>query len=158
MKTLSIYTLLLFLFASNPLLCQKNKEKLYNTNKENIAASGYDIVAYFTQNAPVEGNRDVFSVHQGITYLFLNQENKSLFDQTPEKYIPQYGGWCAYAMGKKGEKVSINPKAFSIEEGKLYLFYKKGGVDTLKRWLKNTAELKSKASTQWSKHLSKSSS
>ncbi|MCY4217628.1 MAG: YHS domain protein [Flavobacteriaceae bacterium] len=130
---------------------------MYNTDKENVAASGYDVVAYFTEDQALEGDQNITSTFQGVTYLFTSQKNKDIFEQSPLKYTPQYGGWCAYAMGRKGEKVSVNPKAYSIENGKLYLFYKKGGTDTLKRWQKNTAELKSQADKEWAKLTENSS-
>lgn len=152
-----LISLSLFVLVTHLMYSQKEKDKLYNTNQENIAASGYDVVAYFNQDKPVEGNQNISSEHHGVIYLFASPENKDLFDQSPSKYAPQYGGWCAYAMGKKGEKVGVNPKAYSIEDGKLYLFYKKGGTDTLKRWQKNATELKSQADSEWSKMIGGSS-
>ena len=148
---------MLLLCLVNSTYSQKKKDNMYNTDKENVAASGYDVVAYFTEDQALEGDQNITSTFQGVTYLFTSQKNKDIFEQSPLKYTPQYGGWCAYAMGRKGEKVSVNPKAYSIENGKLYLFYKKGGTDTLKRWQKNTAELKSQADKEWAKLTENSS-
>ena len=121
------YLMLLLLCLVNTAYSQKKKDNIYNTNAQNIAASGYDVVAYFIENQAIEGEQNITSEFEAIIYRFASKKNKAIFEASPSKYVPQYGGWCAYAMGKKGEKVSINPKAFSIEDGKLYLFYKKGG-------------------------------
>ncbi|MCY3998578.1 MAG: YHS domain protein [Flavobacteriaceae bacterium] len=157
MNSLYVISVMLLLCLVNSTYSQKKKDNMYNTDKENVAASGYDVVAYFTEDQALEGDQNITSTFQGVTYLFTSQKNKDIFEQSPLKYTPQYGGWCAYAMGRKGEKVSVNPKAYSIENGKLYLFYKKGGTDTLKRWQKNTAELKSQADKEWAKLTENSS-
>jgi YHS domain-containing protein len=116
-----------------------------------IAISGYDPVAYFTQNKAVKGKKDMAVYHQGVTYYFSSAANKDLFKSNPSKYEPEYGGWCAYAMGEKGEKVSIDPETFKIVNGKLYLFYNRFFTNTLKDWNKNEAELKAKADANWPK-------
>jgi len=64
--------------------------------------------------------------------MFSTKENLETFKKMPKKHMPQYGGYCAYAIGKNGEKVSINPKTFEIRDGKLYLFYNSWGTNTLK--------------------------
>ena len=116
-----------------------------------IAISGYDPVAYFTQNKAVKGKKDMAVYHQGVTYYFSSAANKDLFKSNPSKYEPEYGGWCAYAMGEKGEKVSIDPETFKIVNGKLYLFYNRFFNNTLKDWNKNEAALKAKADANWPK-------
>ena len=72
-----------------------------NTEK-NIAIDGYDPVAYFTQNKAIKGNKKFAVSVDGIIYYCSSQVNKDLLVKTPTKYEPQYGGWCAYAMGAKG--------------------------------------------------------
>ena len=116
-----------------------------------IAISGYDPVAYFTQNKAVKGKKDMAVYRLGVTYYFSSAANKDLFKSNPSKYEPEYGGWCAYAMGEKGEKVSIDPETFKIVNGKLYLFYNRFFTNTLKDWNKNEAELKAKADANWPK-------
>ena len=68
----------------------------------------------------------------------------------PEKYQPQYGGWCAYAMGVSGDRVKIDPKTFKIINDQLYLFYNFWGNNTLKDWNKDEKRLKEKADSYWS--------
>ncbi|MEZ4857229.1 MAG: YHS domain-containing (seleno)protein [Flavobacteriaceae bacterium] len=120
----------------------------FNTN-EGVAIEGYDVVSYF-EGKPAKGSKEFSSQLDGITFWFENEDHLFKFNKTPLKYIPQYGGYCAYAMGKSGEKVSINPKAYLIKEGKLYLFYKNIAVNTLKKWREeNPQELKEKADKNW---------
>ena len=68
--------------------------------------------------------------------------NKKKFDGNPEKYMPAYGGWCAYAIGATKEKVKINPNTYKIIDGKVYLFYNKNFTNTLKLWNEDEVNLK----------------
>lgn len=122
----------------------------YNTKKGAIA-NGYDVVAYFSNKA-IKGTKKLATTHDGVQFRFSSKENLENFKKDPEKYVPQYGGYCAYAVGVKGEKVSINPKTFEIRDGKLYLFYNSWGTNTLDLWLKEKPEeLKQKADKNWQK-------
>jgi hypothetical protein len=89
--------------------------------------------------------------HQGVTYYFSSAANKEVFKKDPAQYEPQYGGWCAYAMGSKGEKVPIDPETFKITNGKLYLFYNKFFNNTLTSWNKDESGLMNKANVNWGK-------
>lgn len=140
-------SLILFFNASNTTFAQQNLDS--NTR----AVSGYDVVEYFNNNA-VQGSSDYKAEFSGAVYYFKNKANLDLFKAKPKNYVPQYGGWCSYAMGKSGKLVEINPESFSIENDKLYLFYKTRFVDTKSKWLKNNSKLKSKADTNWKKWLS----
>lgn len=127
----------------------------HNVDKNKLALSGYDLIEYYNHKT-IEGNSEFESTHEGARYFFHTEKNKSLFEKNPEKYTPQYGGWCAYAMGYSGEKVSVNPESFSVENGKLYLFYKTFFNDTKAKWGKNTASLKKEADKNWSNLLNTS--
>jgi YHS domain-containing protein len=122
--------------------------------EHNLAIQGYDPVAYFKQNDAVKGSKDLAVFYQGITYYFSSAANKEEFKKNPAQYEPQYGGWCAYAMGSKGEKVDVDPKTYKIVNGKLYLFYNKFFNNTLTSWNKDESGLKSKADVNW-KNISK---
>lgn len=124
--------------------------KQFNLNDNHIAISGYDPVAYFTEHLAKEGNKSISTDYDGVTYYFDSEKDKNLFTAHPDKYEPQYGGWCAYAMGAKGEKVEVDPETFKIINGKLYLFYNKFFNNTLKSWNKDEANLKMKADSNWS--------
>lgn len=124
----------------------------YNLDKK-VAIQGYDPVAYFTQKKAVKGKSTIVTIYEGIIYNFSSQANKDLFLKNPTNYEPQYGGWCAYAMGSSGEKVEIDPETFKIIDGKLYLFYNAYFNNTLKSWNKDEVNLKAKADSNWKKNL-----
>lgn len=123
----------------------------FNINKTSLAINGYDPVAYFSVGKPLQGKNDITYTHEGIIYRFATLQNKQAFIAEAAKYEPQYGGWCAYAMGASGEKVEVDPKTFKIINGKLYLFYNSFFNNTLKSWNKNEAALKAKADDNWKK-------
>lgn len=130
------------------------KTRHFNTEK-NIALKGYDPVAYFTQNKAIKGSNKYTVNLDGIIYYCSSQINKDLLTKSPTKYEPQYGGWCAYAMGAKNTKVEIDPETFKILDGKLYLFYNKLFTNTLIFWNKDEANLKLKADANWKIIISK---
>lgn len=125
-------------------------KKQYNLEK-GLAIQGYDPVSYFS-GKPIEGNKAIAYIYSGVQYRFSNAKNLEAFKANPEKYEPQYGGWCAYAMGTSGDKVEVDPETFKIVNGKLYLFYNKYFNNTLKSWNKDEARLKSKADMNWQKY------
>ena len=86
------------------------------------AIRGYDPVAYFAEEKPVKGLPELSYQHGGATWHFASQENRELFADNPVDYLPQYGGYCAYAMSN-GFVVSSDPDAFTLVDGKLYLNY-----------------------------------
>lgn len=131
---------------------QSTRIAQFNTEK-GVAIQGYDAVTYFTQNKAVKGKKEIAITAEGITYYFASAENKEIFKKEYKKYEPQYGGWCAYAMGATGEKVEIDPETFKIVGGKLFLFYHAWGTNTLTKWNKDEASLKPKADAAWSKFL-----
>jgi len=88
------------------------------------AIDGYDTVAYFTESKPVEGNKKFQFLWRDADWLFASQKNLDLFKQNPEMYAAQYGGYCAWAMAG-GKTAGIDPDAWHIEDGKLYLNYSK---------------------------------
>jgi YHS domain-containing protein len=126
------------------------RKKHFNL-QSGIAVNGYDPVAYFIQNKAVKGKKELAVSHQGIVYYFSSATNKEAFLAAPSKYEPEYGGWCAYAMGNSGEKVSVDPETFKLLNGKLYLFYNRYFTNTLKDWNKNEAVLKKNADINWPK-------
>jgi len=133
-----------FLFLSAQLLAQEPANL-----KKGDAAEGYDVVAYFSNEA-IEGDKKFSATHKGIKYKFSSAQNLETFKESPNFYIPQYGGYCAYAVGVKGEKIGVNPKTFQIIDNKLYLFYNSWGVNTLEKWNDEGAQaLKEKADAHW---------
>lgn len=121
-------------------------------NLENkVALQGYDPVSYFTQKKAVKGKKEITATNEGVVYYFSSKANKDLFVKNPATYEPQYGGWCAYAMGDDGTKVEVDPKTYKIVDNKLYLFYNAFFNNTLKTWNKDESNLKKKADSSWKK-------
>lgn len=140
--------LLLFICFSGSIFSQQ----YYNT-KKGVVAEGYDVVAYFSNKA-IDGDKKNVAEYDGVKFYFSSKENLKTFLLNPTKYIPKYGGFCAYAMGAKGKKVSIDPETFEIRDGNLYLFYNSWGTNTFKSWIeKGPEKLMLKADKNWGKLL-----
>ena len=140
-----IIVLLLISFSATT-FAQKN----YYT-KKGVVAKGYDVVAYFNNKATA-GNEKYTTEHDGVKLKFSSQENLNTFKENPEKYLPRYGGYCAYAVAVSGKKVAINPETFEIRDGELLLFYNSGKTNTLELWKKESpAKLKAEADRNWEK-------
>jgi len=124
-------------------------------NKENIAIDGYDVVNYFTNSKSEKGIKEFSAKHDGSIFYFNSAEHLRLFKENPEKYIPQYGGYCSFAMAEKNAKVYCEPSTFKIRDGKLYLFfndnYEGQHVNTIIPWNTNEEEKIKKANTNWAK-------
>ncbi|NIP38837.1 MAG: YHS domain protein [Candidatus Dadabacteria bacterium] len=91
-----------------------------DTSVNTVGVNGYDLVTYQTDKRPLRGNGNYVSVHDSITYLFANEQNKAAFEKNPNKYLPTYGGWCAYGVAI-GKKFSADPEVWDIVDGRLYL-------------------------------------
>lgn len=148
MKKMAVLVAMIFSVAT--LFAQEAvRQKQFNVNSKKLAIDGYDPVAYFTQNKAVKGKEEFYTKAEGVVYRFSTAANRDLFNKNYKAYEPQYGGWCAYAMGANCEKVEIDPETFKIADGKLYLFYHSWTNNTLTKWNKNEANLKAKANKNW---------
>ena len=114
------------------------------------AIDGYDPVAYFEEGKAVKGSSQYSYQYLGAKWKFSKQEHQQLFIQNPELYLPQYGGYCAFAMSDN-RFVSIDGEAWYIEEGKLYLNYNKSVQGY---WLENKNELIQQAHMHWENYWS----
>lgn len=124
-----------------------------NINKDGVILNGYDVVSYFQGPGPKMGTAQFATVYDDATFWFSSNENKSLFLKNPIKYVPQFGGWCAYAVADSKSKVEVDPNSFLIQDGRLLLFYNGIFANTRKKW-QNTKEKDSKsflkdADTNW---------
>ena len=149
MKTLLNLTVLALLTFTSFSQDANFRKKEYLLEK-GVAIGGYDPVAYFS-GKPQKGKAANAYVYEGVTYQFTNATNLETFKKNPTKYEPQYGGWCAYAMGHSGEKVEIDPETYKVLNGKLYLFYHTFFSNTLPDWNKDENALKTKADANWAK-------
>ena len=127
----------------------------YNT-KKGYVAEGFDVVSYFTEKEPVEGNKKFQTTINGAKFKFSSAENLNIFKENPSKYIPQYGGYCAYAIAAKNTKMYIDAEAYEIRDGKLYLFYSSFFGSKLDDWQEeDTKKLQKQGDTNWSKLMFK---
>lgn len=105
----------------------------YNLNSTGLAIEGYCPVSYFTDHKAVLGHPGHTSTYNGVDYRFASLSAKRTFDQNPERYIPAYGGWCAFGMAIQ-DKFPVDPTNFKIINGRLMLFLRNANVDARERW------------------------
>ena len=98
------------------------KPPVYTAAFSNVGVGGYDVVAYFTDGRPVRGTAQFKTNHQGVEYRFASAEHLAAFRAAPARYLPQYGGYCAWAVAQ-GNTASANPTLWRIVDGRLYLNY-----------------------------------
>ncbi|MES2730126.1 MAG: YHS domain-containing (seleno)protein [Bacteroidota bacterium] len=140
MKRASLIPLLMLCF-SLPIFAQK---ALVFTNAEG-AIHGYDPVAYFKEGKALKGNPTLSYDWRGASWHFASQDNLTAFQASPEKFAPQFGGYCAYGMSK-GYKAPTDPQAWTIVDDKLYLNY---NLDVKELWNKKQAEHIKTADKNW---------
>lgn len=149
-RTLLSFLAIIALSATAMILPQaaQAKEQIYTGTFSSDAVSGYDTVAYFTDGKPVKGNKKFKTSYKGTNWLFSSQKNLDAFKASPEKYAPQYGGYCAYAIGEYNDLVSADAKIWKIVDGKLYLNY---DADIQKKWASKQPEYIKKGDANWPK-------
>ena len=122
-------------------------------NQDNVANNGYDIVNYFTANTAERGTKDFSTIHNGAIYYFVNSKNLESFKAAPVKYLPQFDGYCPFAVAKMNKKVPVDPETFRIDDGKLYLFYNDfyegKPFNTIVPWINNEVALEKMAAENW---------
>jgi YHS domain-containing protein len=144
------FLLIFLLFLITDVNAQNGLQKIHFNTEKNLAIQGYDPVSYFTQNKAVKGNKLYVANANGVLYYFSSITNRDFFLKDYTKYEPQYGGWCAYAMGATNTKVEIDPETFKIVNGKLFLFFHSWVNNTLLKWNKDEKNLMLKADKNWS--------
>jgi YHS domain-containing protein len=140
-------TLSLFLFLSA--FATFALEPVNRSIITNVAIKGYDPVAYFTAGKPVKGDSGFEYKWMNATWRFASAAHRDAFAKEPQKYAPQYGGYCAYGVSQ-GHAVGIDPDAWKIVGGKLYLNYSK---DVQKLWFADIPGFIEKADRNWPKLL-----
>ncbi|MGE5893910.1 MAG: YHS domain-containing (seleno)protein [bacterium] len=125
-----------------------------NADATGFVIRGYDPVAYFTEGRPVPGRADLSAEYKGGTYLFANAANRNAFKANPEKYVPQYGGYCAYGVAV-GKKFDIDPSSWRIVDGKLYFNL---NPVILEKWSADTKGYIHKSEENWPKIRGKAQS
>jgi YHS domain-containing protein len=136
-----LLTLSLILISAISLFAQKSSTFIHSGK----AIKGYDPVAYFTEHKPVKGNEKLVYNWNNANWYFSSQHNLDQFKANPEKFAPQYGGYCAYGLSN-GYKASTDSDAWTIENGKLYLNY---NIEVRELWTKEMKERIEKADKLW---------
>ena len=113
--------------------------------RDGVALGGYDAVAYQVEQRATVGSPEFTVIHEGATYRFASAANRATFQADPVRYLPAYGGFCAYGMAR-GYRAAIDPAAFTVVEGRLYLNY---SLDIRDRWSKDIAGYLRKADANW---------
>jgi len=138
-----LHALARLLFLSLALSMSAPASEVHSTG--GIGLKGYDPVAYFSGGAPARGLEGLRVEHDGAAYLFSTAENRDAFKSDPARYLPQYGGYCAFGVSR-GYKADVDPTAFTVVEGKLYLNY---NAAVQRDWLKDTAGFIRTADAKW---------
>lgn len=134
---------LILLFLISACTQKPNTSEVFATSEG--AIQGYDPVAYFTDSKPVKGTSEYAYSYLDQSWYFASEEHLEMFEANPEKYIPQFGGFCAYGMSR-GYKAETDPDAWTIVEGKLYLNY---NLEVRETWNANQGEFINKANANW---------
>jgi len=116
-----------------------------STGDMRVALKGYDPVSYFTDGKPEQGSAEFTFAFDDTTYWFKSAEHKAKFAAEPERYAPQFDGFCAVQLSR-GRKVEADPEAWEITNGKLYVFSGKGGVPIFQ---KQPVAISEKAAENW---------
>ena len=135
------------LLAQTPTAVAEGNGARYFVDDRGIAIRGTDPVAYFNQGGPIRGNSELAYRWNGATWHFSSAENRDLFVANPERYAPQYGGFCAWAVSQ-GYTAPIDPGAWKIVDGKLYLNFNQ---QIQRRWERDIPGNIGKANTNWPK-------
>ena len=117
-----------------------------STDENTVILNGYDTVAYFTQSEAVEGSKKYTAVHDSAIYHFSSAENRDIFNANPDKYEPQFGGFCAYGAAL-GKKFDVDGEAFEVVDGKLYV---NKSLTVYETWAEEKDKNIETAHTKWS--------
>ncbi|MEO0573961.1 MAG: YHS domain-containing (seleno)protein [Pseudomonadota bacterium] len=137
--------ILSFVLATFSASAFADKDPVYTGVFSSTALSGYDTVAYFTDGKPVKGSKKFSTKHNGAKWLFASAANRDAFVANPEKYAPQYGGYCAWAVSQ-GYTASGDPTVWAIVDDKLYVNY---NDDVGATWRKDPVGFIKLADTNW---------
>ncbi|HJS52885.1 MAG TPA: YHS domain-containing (seleno)protein [Chitinophagaceae bacterium] len=139
----NIYPLMALLVMIVVSCTQKQSAEIYTSSSQ--AIHGYDPVSYFTAANPMKGSEEFSYEWKDAKWLFSSQQNLDSFAANPEKYAPQYGGWCAFGCSNE-RKATTDPNAWTIVDGKLYLNH---NAEVREKWLKEQKQRIELADKNW---------
>ncbi|TCI92184.1 YHS domain-containing (seleno)protein [Tenacibaculum sp. M341] len=151
MKNIIKTTIVVVALIINSAVFAQDK-KANNIDNSNIALQGYSPVSYLDLGLAQKGNKNFKSDYKKVVYYFTSADQKAAFDKNPDKYVPQYGGYCAFGC-YAGAKFRVDPNKFLVKDGKYYLFLNNVELDAKQLWLaeNNHNKLKSVADKNWKK-------
>ena len=117
-KAKTTITTLLFVFAA----AIANAAPISKDEQTNIAVDGYDLIGFFAESSAIKGNPQIRTIHNDTVYFFASEANKSKFENNPEKYLPAYGGYCAFGASI-GTLLPVDIDTWEIVDGKLVFQY-----------------------------------
>jgi len=133
-------------FGASAIAAQKASKPIY-VDGRGLAVGGFDVIEYLRANKAERGSASFVTTYLGAEFRFVSADNRDAFLQDPARYVPQFGGHCAYAISK-GEVRKCDPRRFSVRDGKLYLF---SSERVRKRWLTRETDLLAAALATWRK-------
>lgn len=124
-------------------------KKANNIDDSKIALQGYSPVSYLDLGLAQRGTKQFKTVHKEVVYYFTSADQKASFDKNPSKYLPQYGGFCAFGV-YVGAKFRVDPNKFVVSNGKYYLFLNNLEVDAKQLWItESETKLVNTANKNW---------
>ena len=125
----------------------------WNTNENNVALDGHDVMSYWQEDRAVRGKVGFSTEYQGATFYFSSQQNLDAFRADPEKFAPKFGGFCAFGVASQKAKFPVNAQTFKVYNGALLLFfnntYQGKKLNTKILWNHNEQHLYEKAAQAW---------
>lgn len=155
--TVAAAALALTFFASPSVSADDHAEKSSSVAPLTTALglAGYSPVSYFSDAGPHFGSPEFAADHEGVTYFFADASELETFNADPERYVPAYGGWCAFGMAVDNY-FPVSPTLYKIVDGRLFLFLKNDEADALELWnAKSEAELTQEADEFWAQENAK---
>lgn len=147
MRILRLLMMAAVFAASFQAVAQSKAE--FNIDDSKIALAGFSPVSYVDLNLAQRGDKDFVSTVNDVKYFFVDAGQKKSFDANPEKYLPQFGGFCATGIAV-GAKFRTDPNKFLVRNGKLYLFLNSIEVDAKQLWMADEKSMSKKADANWS--------
>ncbi len=137
--------------SGKPFIPAEEKKGLVNRDNDGLVAGGYDVVSYVVDNKAVKGLPEHTKLQAGGLYTFTDNDKKQQFSAMPEKFMPQFGGYCAFGM-TQGKLTPINPEIFLVVDGKLLLFE---NAETRDQFMQDNAGNLEKAAANWAALMAK---
>ena len=149
----ALVPLLVIIYLGAALGASAQTNQTLNVDDKNVFLAGYDVVSYYNANQAVQGSARYATEYEGATFHFANPENLAAFSATPVKYLPKYGGYCAFAVANGMGLVGSDPRTFKLYNGELLMFfndlYEGKPFNTIVPWNADERHLFTQAEKTW---------